>query len=263
MSTPSGVPRSRAMLRLPRLECSINGWTSPVIGITPEDARPRMASPRSVGSTLMISAPQSASSAVAAGTKVCSATSRTRTPFMTGVALTRSLPPNLTSTSTLPRRRGTWFGRHLHHHLADGLPFGHPAQRVARVGEVERRADEGHGLAGHQEVHQLAVVAGHFLGPVTGEVAELEAEDRTSLEEHQIQRYAGDGSRREAHRDEAAPEVERAQRGLGQVATDRVDHDVGPAGQRPSEGLAEVAGAMVDEAGGPQGAGRLEVLRRR
>ena len=44
-----------------------------------------MASPRSTCSILMISAPQSASSADAAGTKVCSATSRTRTPFMTAV----------------------------------------------------------------------------------------------------------------------------------------------------------------------------------
>lgn len=50
-----------------------------------------MASPRSVGSILMMSAPQSDKSAVAAGTKVCSATSRTRTPCITAVAVTASL----------------------------------------------------------------------------------------------------------------------------------------------------------------------------
>ena len=49
-----------------------------------------MASPRSTCSILMTSAPQSASSADAAGTNVCSATSRMRTPCMTAVIDPRS-----------------------------------------------------------------------------------------------------------------------------------------------------------------------------
>ena len=54
----------------------------PIDGMTPLEARPRMASPRSGCSILMTSAPQSARTAEAAGTKVCSATSRMRTPSM-------------------------------------------------------------------------------------------------------------------------------------------------------------------------------------
>src|SRR4051794_13535062 len=80
MSRPSGERRSSARLFLPRLECSSRACTSPVMLTTPVAASPRIASPRSTCSILMISAPQSASSADAAGTKVCSATSRTRTP---------------------------------------------------------------------------------------------------------------------------------------------------------------------------------------
>ena len=75
-----GGVRSRPMLLLPRLECSRRACTSPAMILTPEEASPRMASPRCTCSTLMTSAPQSASSAEAAGTKVCSATSRMRTP---------------------------------------------------------------------------------------------------------------------------------------------------------------------------------------
>ena len=66
-----------------------------------------MASPRSTCSILMTSAPQSASSAEAAGTKVCSATSRIRTPCMIAVigpsacrrAMTRMLDDHATHTS--------------------------------------------------------------------------------------------------------------------------------------------------------------------
>src|SRR4051812_6915179 len=82
---PSGDVRSRPRLFFPRLECSSRACTSPDIVMTPLEARPRMASPRSTCSILMTSAPRSASSADAAGTKVCSATSRMRTPSITAV----------------------------------------------------------------------------------------------------------------------------------------------------------------------------------
>ena len=60
-----------------------------------------MASPRSTCSILITSAPQSASSADAAGTKVCSATSRMRTPCITSV---------MTAPPVLRRRVGTATG---------------------------------------------------------------------------------------------------------------------------------------------------------
>src|SRR5665213_2318799 len=90
MANPSSVVRSSARLFLPRLECSRRTWTSLGTMASPVDASPRMASPRSTCSILMTSAPQSDSSAEAAGTKVCSATSSTRTPCMT--ALIGGLP---------------------------------------------------------------------------------------------------------------------------------------------------------------------------
>src|SRR5262245_35788160 len=83
MSRPSGVERSSPRLCLPRFECSRSTWTSEFSIASPLDMRPRIASPRSTCPILMTSAPQSASSAEAAGTKVCSATSRMRTPCMT------------------------------------------------------------------------------------------------------------------------------------------------------------------------------------
>src|SRR5262245_43893362 len=73
----------------------------------PVDARPRMASPRSTGSILITSAPQSASSADAAGTKVCSATSSTRTPSITLVIGRPS-----SSGPSAPRARSGWWRRH-------------------------------------------------------------------------------------------------------------------------------------------------------
>src|SRR5215510_1113714 len=80
MSRPSGAVRSSPRLRFPRLECSSSAWTSPAIAAMPVDSSPRIASPRSTCSILMTSAPQSDRSADAAGTNVCSATSRMRTP---------------------------------------------------------------------------------------------------------------------------------------------------------------------------------------
>ena len=71
------------MLRLPRLACSIRKLIWPVLSAPPTVSSPRCASPRVGCSTLITSAPQSASTAPADGTKVYSATSRTRTPSIT------------------------------------------------------------------------------------------------------------------------------------------------------------------------------------
>src|SRR5580700_4711642 len=195
MSRPSGVVRSRARLRLPRLECSSSACTSPPMEMTPVAARPRMASPRSVGSTLITSAPQSASSAEAAGTNVCSATSRIRTPFMTAVALTAPLPLLLTSTSILG-------GGHLEHHFAHGLPVAHHTQGLRGFGQVVGGADDGPGAPAGQELEQFGVVARHVGGHVRGEVPELEPEHAYALQQHQIKRYPRDRPRCEPDRDE-------------------------------------------------------------
>src|SRR5580693_3510776 len=86
-STGPASGRSNAIptLRLPLLGPSITGKneepdTPPSSPITL--TRPRWASPYSACSTLITSAPQSASTAAADGTKVYCATSRTRTPFI-------------------------------------------------------------------------------------------------------------------------------------------------------------------------------------
>ena len=76
-----GCSSARPMLRLPRLGCSIKGAKDPLpTGMPIRSLRPRWASPFSACSTLMTSAPQSAKTAPAAGTKVNCATSSTRTP---------------------------------------------------------------------------------------------------------------------------------------------------------------------------------------
>src|ERR1700757_169188 len=99
MSIPSGELRSSPMLRLPRLECCSSGCQLPPSRCDrPDDMIPRIASPRSTGSILMTSAPQSESTADAAGTNVCSATSRTRTPCITAVTTATSY----TRWSSLP-----------------------------------------------------------------------------------------------------------------------------------------------------------------
>ena len=87
MSRPSvgGEVEAEALLARGWSARAARARRSPSAVATPVDARPRMASPRSTCSILMTSAPQSARRADAAGTKVCSATSRTRTPCMTAV----------------------------------------------------------------------------------------------------------------------------------------------------------------------------------
>src|SRR4051812_25023938 len=82
MSRPSVLVRSTARLFLPRFECSASTSTSVSNIAMPDPARPRIASPRSTCSILITSAPQSARIADAAGTNVCSATSRMRIPSM-------------------------------------------------------------------------------------------------------------------------------------------------------------------------------------
>src|SRR3954453_9101027 len=70
---------ARPMLRFPRFGCSMTGWNAP--SRHPDSPPiPRWASPVTACSTLITSAPQSASTAPAAGVKVNCATSRTRTP---------------------------------------------------------------------------------------------------------------------------------------------------------------------------------------
>src|SRR3954463_1373988 len=75
---------SMPMLRLPRFGCSIMKFGMPPLPpISPDVINPRCGSPVTGCSTLITSAPQSASTAPAAGTNVHVATSRTRTPART------------------------------------------------------------------------------------------------------------------------------------------------------------------------------------
>src|ERR1700719_5024160 len=71
---------SRPTLRLPRLACSMFGLGSPSTRNMPLCRRPRCGSPVPACSTLMTSAPHSASTAPADGTNPYIATSRTRIP---------------------------------------------------------------------------------------------------------------------------------------------------------------------------------------
>ena len=99
---------SMPMLFFPRLECSSSTCTLPIEGMTPLEARPRMASPRSGCSILITSAPQSARMADAAGTNVCSATSRMRTPSMMSA---NAVPPVRCAWATRSPRGGGRFNQ--------------------------------------------------------------------------------------------------------------------------------------------------------
>src|SRR5207244_2298104 len=90
-SRPAGRPRSRPTLRLPRFGCSTMKLTPPVGGTRPEVTSPRCGSPLAGCSILITSAPQSASTAPAAGTNHHCATSTTRTPCRTPL-MAGSLP---------------------------------------------------------------------------------------------------------------------------------------------------------------------------
>src|SRR6202035_4537654 len=77
---PSGTDMSSPMLRLRRLACSMFGLGSPSTISGPVCRSPRCGSPVTACSTLMTSAPHSASTAPADGTNPYIATSRTRIP---------------------------------------------------------------------------------------------------------------------------------------------------------------------------------------
>src|SRR6201997_3845897 len=84
-SRPSGLRVSRPTLRLPRLGCSMKWLTPPAPATMPELIKPRWGSPVSGCSILITSAPQSASTAPAAGTNVHAASSTTRMPLSMSV----------------------------------------------------------------------------------------------------------------------------------------------------------------------------------
>ena len=116
--------------------------------------------------------------------------------------------------------------------LADRPAVGDVAQRGGRLVERERRADVRDDAARGEQLQQLVLVAvASSSGVVRGEVEELEAEDLDALQQHEVERDPRDHARRVADGHEAAAPAQRPQRGLGEVAADRVDDDVGAVGQ--------------------------------
>src|SRR5262249_53662421 len=137
---------------------------------------PRCGSPRSGSSTLITSAPQSASTAPAAGTKSQLATSRTFTPSSTP-AMTTRLPCLL--------------GRLLvdvDDDLAKDAAVGHGAQRRGRGGQRKAGADIRPQPAGGQVRGELAPAGRGTVGKPLKERAHLEARDRDLLQQDQVQR---------------------------------------------------------------------------
>ena len=219
-----------------------------------------MASPRSVGSILMTSAPQSASSAEAAGTKVCSATSRTRTPSITAVTgtlplsarLRRRVRTVLESNSDIdvdnspaprgpppraPSRASARPGATCSRTLPTARPVGHVAQGGRRVGQVERGPDERHGAALGQQVQQLARRCGPCsAGWCMAKSRNWNPRMRMPFSSTRLSGMRGIVPDGVAHGHEAAAVVQRAQGRLGQVAADRVDDDVGPVRAAPRAG---------------------------
>src|ERR1700722_205417 len=179
ISSPSGVVRSRPRLFLPRFECSRRTWTSSGTMARTGGPRPRMASPRSTCSILMTSAPQSESSAEAAGTNVCSATSRTRTPCMTavigGLPCPRRDPGGRAPLGQMWHRcqqSQAWYPG-----SDEGGPRGGARSRRCAAGDVsERNVPVEGALSRHAEYPFADHIAGHLGGsaPDGGRLAHQE-----------------------------------------------------------------------------------------
>ena len=239
-----------------------------------------MASPRSIGSILITSAPQSARSAEAAGTKVCSATSRTRTPSITAVNGTLPLSARfgsdpggrrtlkLTSTSTIASCRGGTAPSCPPGLMSGGatcrstLPTAWPSATWRSAATTSARSNSAP-MSGAARPSASSSSSSRSLrtmsaGWCDGEVAELEPEDVDALEQDQVQGDARDGAAGVAHGHEAAAVVQRSagparpgRRPTGSITTSA------PPGQRLAQRLAQVAGAVVDQPLGATGLGRL------
>ena len=139
------APRGRRRSRAPGRCCACPGWGAPsAAGTSPRRRRrrrgvsPRWASPVSACSTLMTSAPQSASTAPADGVKVNCATSTIFTPFIGWSATARLLSPRART------------GKGILWHHSTHSPMTRPPQlRPARPRQRGRVRRAGHGAGRH------------------------------------------------------------------------------------------------------------------
>ena len=74
---------------------------------------------------------------------------------------------------------------------------------AAVLGEVEGGADVGQGPMRGEQIQELVLVAAHLLRGVRAEVAHLEADDVDALEQHEVERDAGNHAGRVADGHEA------------------------------------------------------------
>ena len=88
---------------------------------------------------------------------------------------------------------------------------------------------------------EFGLVAGEL---VWGDVLKLESQHVHTLDQNEVERDARDDARCVADGDEPAAAAQRPQRGLGQIAADRVDDGVRAVGQGVSQGGAQVARAV-------------------
>ena len=130
------------------------------------------------------------------------------------------------------------------------------------VVEGEPLADVGQRPSGRQEVQQLGLVAAELVGRVGGEGQHLEADDLDALQQHEVERDARDGPGGIAHGHEPAAPTKAAERGFGELATDRVDDNICPVGEGIPQRLAQVAGPVVDQGRRALLLGGVELLRR-
>src|ERR1700757_47838 len=162
-SLPSGTDMSSPMLRLPRLACSMFGLGSPSTRSGPVWRSPRCGSPVTACSTLMTSAPHSASTAPADGTNPYIATSRTRIPSS---GLVIGVPFSSKDRLSLHHRRERLGFQELlqpgHSHLPADAALLVPAERGVGAEVIAAVDAEGAGPdpAGHPERAVLAAEHG-------------------------------------------------------------------------------------------------------
>ena len=199
---------------------------------TPVEARPRMASPRSIGLDLDdLGAPVGQQRRGRRHERVlghledadalhhCGHGFPPSDPVRPGGGTGGPPDLTLTSTSTRAPRDLAAPARGVRRGLArrgatstTTLPTASPSATWRRAAAASARSKvapmSGHGPPVGQQVEQLALVARHLVGLVRREVAELEAEDVDPLQQHQVQGDAWDRARGVADRHEAAAPVQ-------------------------------------------------------
>src|SRR3984893_15158087 len=186
------------------------------------------------------------------GPRSSSSQRRARSDIMARViALSRGWLSTVTTTTCRPcasvRISMASGSRRNHHDLAERLAIGEELDRLHRLLQRQAMADQrlqpALAVPGEQGLDRAA----QLVGGLVAVVAQRAAERRAILDEQAIGRDLLHAAH-EAHQQHAPAPAERGERGVGQLAADRIEADV--RALLPGQGhdpLGEVLGGVVDD----------------